>query len=218
MTFEAAIFDLDGTLLNSMHVWEQIDIEFLQKRGLPVPADYVVEICARSFEEAAQYTIELFGLPETIGDIIKEWNVMAAYEYAYNVKIQSYAMDYLLQLKSRGIKLAVATGLPKELFIPCLKNNSVLHLFDVLCSTDEVRHGKECPDVFELAAKRLRVVPERCIVFDDVLPAIKSAKMANMIACGIYDKYSAHNQTEIEEIADSYIFNFKEAPFPCKEV
>ena len=218
MTFEAAIFDLDGTLLNSMHVWEQIDIEFLQKRGLPVPADYVVEICARSFEEAAQYTIELFGLPETIDDIIIEWNVMAAYEYAYNVKIQSYAMDYLLQLKSRGIKLAVATGLPKELFIPCLKNNSVLHLFDVLCSTDEVRHGKECPDVFELAAKRLRVVPERCIVFDDVLPAIKSAKMANMIACGIYDKYSAHNQTEIEEIADSYIFNFKEAPFPCKEV
>ncbi len=218
MTFEAAIFDLDGTLLNSMHVWEQIDIEFLQKRGLPVPADYVVEICARSFEEAAQYTIELFGLPETIDDIIKEWNVMAAYEYAYNVKIQSYAMDYLLQLKSRGIKLAVATGLPKELFIPCLKNNSVLHLFDVLCSTDEVRHGKECPDVFELAAKRLRVAPERCIVFDDVLPAIKSAKMANMIACGIYDKYSAHNQTEIEEIADSYIFNFKEAPFPCKEV
>ncbi len=218
MTFEAAIFDLDGTLLNSMHVWEQIDIEFLQKRGLPVPADYVVEICTRSFEEAAQYTIELFGLPETIDDIIKEWNVMAAYEYAYNVKIQSYAMDYLLQLKSRGIKLAVATGLPKELFIPCLKNNSVLHLFDVLCSTDEVRHGKECPDVFELAAKRLRVVPERCIVFDDVLPAIKSAKMANMIACGIYDKYSAHNQTEIEEIADSYIFNFKEAPFPCKEV
>ena len=218
MTFEAAIFDLDGTLLNSMHVWEQKDIEILQKRGLRDMADYVVEICARSFEEAAQYTIELFGLPETIDDIIKEWNVMAAYEYAYNVKIQSYAMDYLLQLKSRGIKLAVATGLPKELFIPCLKNNSVLHLFDVLCSTDEVRHGKECPDVFELAAKRLRVVPERCIVFDDVLPAIKSAKMANMIACGIYDKYSAHNQTEIEEIADSYIFNFKEAPFPCKEV
>ena len=161
MTFEAAIFDLDGTLLNSMHVWEQIDIEFLQKRGLPVPADYVVEICARSFEEAAQYTIELFGLPETIDDIIKEWNVMAAYEYAYNVKIQSYAMDYLLQLKSRGIKLAVATGLPKELFIPCLKNNSVLHLFDVLCSTDEVRHGKECPDVFELAAMCLMMCFQR---------------------------------------------------------
>lgn len=217
MTFEAAIFDLDGTLLNSMGIWEQIDIAFLQKRGLPVPANYVTEICARSFEEAAQYTIELFGLSETIENIIKEWNVMAAYEYTHNIKIQSYAMDYLLQLKSRGIKLAVATGLPKELFIPCLENNSILHLFDVLCSTDEVQRGKEFPDVFELAAKRLCVVPEHCIVFDDMLPAIKSAKQANMIVCGVYDKYSAHNQAEIEEIADSYILAFKDAPFPCKE-
>lgn len=64
MKFEAVIFDLDGTLLDSMDVWEKIDICFLQKRGLPVPADYVTEICARSFEEAAQYTIDLFGLSE----------------------------------------------------------------------------------------------------------------------------------------------------------
>lgn len=98
MTFEAAIFDLDGTLLNSMNVWEQIDIKFLQKRGLPVPTDYVVEICARSFEEAAQYTIELFGLSETIDDIIKEWNVMAAYEYTNNVKIQSYGLSFTVKI------------------------------------------------------------------------------------------------------------------------
>lgn len=63
MDFDAAIFDLDGTLLDSMDVWEHIDIQFLQKRNIPVPDGYVTEICARSFEEAAQYTIELFGLP-----------------------------------------------------------------------------------------------------------------------------------------------------------
>ena len=55
MDFEAAIFDLDGTLLDSMDVWEHIDIQFLQKRNIPVPDGYVTEICARSFEEAAQY-------------------------------------------------------------------------------------------------------------------------------------------------------------------
>lgn len=218
MDFEAAIFDLDGTLLNSMDVWEQIDISFLQKRGLPIPDDYVTEICARSFEEAAQYTIDLFGLSETVDDIIKEWNDMAAYEYAHNVKIQPYALDYLFRLKSCGIKLAVATGLSKELFMPCLTNNSVLELFDTLCSTDEVLRGKEFPDVFELAAKRLQIAPERCIVFDDVLPAVKSAKQAKMIVCGVYDKYSAHNKTAIEKIADYYILDFKTAPFPCEEV
>ena len=218
MEFEAAIFDLDGTLLNSMDVWEQIDISFLQKRGLPVPADYVTEICARSFEEAAQYTIDLFGLSETVTDIIDEWNDMAAYEYAHNVKLLPHTLDYLLRLKSHGIKLAVATGLPEELFLPCLENNSVLDLFDTLCSTDEVMRGKEFPDVFELAAKRLQTAPERCIVFDDVLPAVKSAKQAKMIVCGVYDKYSAHHRAEIEGIADYYILDFKTAPFPSKGV
>ncbi|MCD8192409.1 MAG: HAD family phosphatase [Oscillospiraceae bacterium] len=218
MDFEAAIFDLDGTLLNSMDVWEQIDIAFLKKRNLPVPADYVTEICARSFEEAAQYTIDLFGLAESAGDIIDEWNDMAAYEYAHNIKLLPYALDYLLHLKANGIKLAVATGLPRKLFLPCLENNSVLGLFDTLCSTDEVGRGKEFPDVFELAAKRLQAAPQRCIVFDDALPAIRSAKQANMIVCGVYDKYSAIHRTEIERLADYYVFDFKAAPLPCKGV
>lgn len=218
MDFEAAIFDLDGTLLNSMEVWEYIDISFLQKRGLPVPPNYVTEICARSFEEAAQYTIDLFDLPESIDDIISEWNGMAAYEYANTVKLNPGAYDYLVQLKSQGIKLAVATGLPERLFIPCLANNEVLELFDALCSTDEVMRGKEYPDVFLLASQRLNTLPSRCAVFDDVLPAIKSAKQAGMLACGVYDKYSAHNRAEIERIADAYIFSFKMAPLPYNEI
>lgn len=176
MTFEAAIFDLDGTLLNSMHVWEQIDIEFLQKRGLPVPADYVVEICARSFEEAAQYTIELFGLPETIDDIIKEWNVMAAYEYAYNVKIQSYAMDYLLQLKSRGIKLAVATGLPKELFIPCLKNNSVLHFFLFFALPTKCGMVRNVPTCLNLQQKDCVLFPNAALCLMMCFQRLKAQK------------------------------------------
>ena len=151
MNFEAAILDLDGTLLNSMEVWEHIDVSFLQKRGLPVPTNYVTEICARSFEEAAQYTIDLFDLSESIDDIISEWNEMVEYEYANTVKLNPGTHDYLIQLRSQGIKLAVATGLPERLFLPCLANNEVLELFDTLCSTDEVMRGKEYPDVFLLA-------------------------------------------------------------------
>lgn len=214
MNFEAAIFDLDGTLLNSMEIWEYIDTSFLQKRNLAVPPNYVTEICTRSFEEAAQYTIDLFGLPENAEDVINEWNCMAEYEYAHNVKLLPYALDYLLHLKSIGTKLAVATGLPERLYVPCLKNNAVLEMFDALCSTDEVLHGKEYSDVFELAAYRVGVSPEHCIVFDDVLPAIKSAKQAKMLACGVYDKYSEHHRTEIESIADFYLLDWKYAPLP----
>lgn len=217
MDFNAAIFDLDGTILDSMDVWEHIDIQFLKKRNLPVPENYVTEICARSFEEAAQYTIDLFGLQETVEGIIEEWNNMAVEEYSNHVGLLPYALDYLLCLKEHGIKLAVATGLPEKLYMPCLKNNSILELFDALCSTDEVQRGKEYSDVFELAARKLGVAPEHCIVFDDVLPAIKSAKAARMLAGGIYDKYSADQRAEIERIADIYLLNFRQAPIPHKE-
>lgn len=81
MDFNAAIFDLDGTILDSMDVWEHIDIQFLKKRNLPVPENYVTEICARSFEEAAQYTIDLFGLQETVEGIIEEWIVNQQGQY-----------------------------------------------------------------------------------------------------------------------------------------
>lgn len=118
MDFNAAIFDLDGTILDSMDVWEHIDIQFLKKRNLPVPENYVTEICARSFEEAAQYTIDLFGLQETVEGIIEEWNNMAVEEYSNHVGLLPYALDYLLCLKEHGIKLAVATGLPEKLYIP----------------------------------------------------------------------------------------------------
>ncbi|NMA24303.1 MAG: HAD family phosphatase [Clostridiales bacterium] len=217
MDFEAAVFDLDGTLLDSMDVWEKIDIEFLAKRGLPAPQNYVTEICARSFRESAEYTIELFGLDESVEVIIEEWNRMAAYEYANNVRLMPHTLDYLLRLKAGHIKLAVATGLPEELYKPCLLNNGVHGLFDSLCSTDQVKRGKEYPDIFLFAAAELKVPPQKCIVFEDVLPAIRSAKQAGMITYGVYDKYSAHHQAEIKAIADGYLVDFRDAPLPRKE-
>lgn len=217
INFEAAIFDLDGTLLNSMDVWERIDIDFLSKRGLPVPANYVTEICARSFEEAAQYTINLFGLNETVPSIIEEWNLMAVHEYENNVRLMPYTHEYLLRLKALHIKLAVATGLPEELYKPCLINNGVYELFDFQCSTDQVQKGKEYPDVFLFVSNELKISPQKCIVFEDVLPAVKSAKQAGMITYGVYDKYSAHNELEIKAIADGYLYDFRDAPLPQGE-
>ena len=216
MNFEAAIFDLDGTLLNSMDVWEKIDIAFLSKRGLPVPQNYVTEICARSFEEAAQYTIELFRLNETVPAIIEEWNLMAAHEYANNVCLMPYTHEYLLRLKAFNIKLAVATGLPEKLYKPSLMNNGVYDVFDFLCSADQVQRGKECPDIFLFASDGLGTSPQKCIVFEDVLPAVKSAKQAGMITYGVYDKYSSDHESEIRAIADGYIYDFSNAPLPRK--
>ncbi|WP_251861482.1 HAD family phosphatase [Clostridium sp. Marseille-Q2269] len=214
MDFKVAIFDLDGTILNSMDLWEEIDIEFLGKRGLAVPKDYINAICARSFEEAAEYTIELFDLKENVEDIIYEWNQMAIYKYSHEVRLRPFAREYLENLSKCGVKLSVATGLTYELFEPALKNNDVFHLFDYVCSVDDIGKGKQFPDIYMHAAKNLNVKPEECIVFEDVLNAIQSAKKAGMKTCGVYDKYSDEDKDVIQSIADKYIYDFNEAPYP----
>lgn len=212
--FQAAIFDLDGTLLDSMAVWEEIDVEFLAKRGLAVPADYYNEICARSFQAAAEYTIKLFGLKEEPAAIINEWNALALDKYSHTVRLKQYAGEYLSQLKACGTKLAIATSLPPVLYIPALRNNRILDFFDVLCSTEDVTRGKEFPDLFLYAADKMNVAPENCIVFEDIFPAVCSAQQAGMKVYGVYDKSSASDWERIFKKADGVLYDFQFAPLP----
>ena len=211
---KAYIFDLDGTLLNSMGVWEQIDVDFLSKRGFDVPEDYINAICSRSFPEAARYTIERFNLPDSVADLLNEWNAMAAYAYGHTVPLKPNALGYLTTLKNRGAKLAIATSLPAALYEPALQNHGIMDLFDVICSTDEVAFGKTKPDVFILTAQKLGVPPEMCIVFEDIVQAMQSAKQAGMTVYDVFDQSSSEQWETIKKTADGVICDFKDAPLP----
>ncbi|MFA9379463.1 MAG: HAD family hydrolase [Acetanaerobacterium sp.] len=210
LDFKAAIFDLDGTLLDSMGVWERIDIDFLAKRHLTVPDKYINEICSKSFREAAEYTISLFGLKEDAEDIIAQWNRMAIDEYSHRVPLKPHVKEYLLYLKGQGIKLGTATALPKVLYEPVLKNTGIHALFDAFSSTDEVSSGKESPDIYLLAAQKLNVLPCDCIAFEDVLPGVRGIVAAGMQAVGVYDPYSEHEKTQIQRLSRGYIYSFAE--------
>lgn len=208
----AYIFDLDGTLFDSMNIWEKIDIAFLKKRGIELPDDYIESVFSLSFDEAAKYTIDRFGLPDSVDELLKEWNDMAIWAYGNTVKLKPYAFEYINFLKKRSKKLAIATSLPSELYIPALQNNRIMEVFDTICSTDEVGHGKSKPDVFLHTANRLNIEPERCILFEDMLEAIKSAKNIGMTVYGVYDESSKNDWNQIQKIADDVIYSFKDAP------
>jgi HAD superfamily hydrolase (TIGR01509 family) len=211
---DAAIFDLDGTLVDSLWVWERIDVNFLAKRGIDVPQGYFDAISALSFRETAEYTIERFSLDESPEALMREWNEMAIYEYSHNISLKPGARDYLDRLRAARVKLAIATSSPPELCLPLLANNGARDLFDAVCSGGDVERGKEFPDIFIHAASRLSSAPERCLVFEDTLPAVRSAKRAGMSVYAVYDEYSKEHWDEIKRTADGFLRDFHNAPLP----
>ena len=109
MSIKAVIFDFDGTIANSTYVWRKVDEDFFKSRGMAVPQAYVDAISTMSFVNGAIYTKETYNLPETIEDIMAEWNSHALYEYANNVKLKPYAKDYIAKVKNMGLKIGLAT-------------------------------------------------------------------------------------------------------------
>lgn len=206
------IFDMDGTLLDSMGVWEQVDADFFVSRGIDVPADYSSAVVAMPFDQIAEYTIERFKLPETPVQIMQEWNDLARWAYTHTVQVKPHAVGYLKALHEHGIPLAVATSLPKTLRDPALAHAQISDYFDVVCSTDEVSKGKESADIYVHAAQLLGVESHHAVVFEDILTGIKAAKSVGMHAWAMYDESSHQDWAEIQKVADGAIRDFSEAP------
>lgn len=173
-----ALFDLDGTLVDSVGVWARIDREFLARRGIVVPDDYLAAVCSKRFSEAAVYTVERFGLSDTVEGLCVEWLEMARHEYASRVRMIPGAERHLRRLASRGVKLGTVTGLPRALLEAVLKGNGVYDLFESHTSADEAPRGKEFPDVYVLAARKMGLLPQECTVYEDVPVCAASALAA----------------------------------------
>ena len=208
--FKGAIFDLDGTLLDSMGIWAKIDGRFLSKRGIAIPEDYVEKVTPMSYSDAATYTISRFSLPETTEEVIADWIGLSKEAYRSEIRLKPHAETYLHQLKSRGVKLAVATAQTKELYRPALQNNGVLELFDAFADLSEVARGKGFPDVYLLAAQRIGLKPNDCVVFEDISLGILGAKAGGFRTCGVYDFYSEYEKETIVREADGYIHSYRE--------
>ena len=207
---KGAIFDLDGTLVDSMWVWSKIDIDYLESKGHALPENLNSEICHLSFTQTANYFKERFSLSDSIDTILKDWNNMAYNHYSENVKLKDGVKEFLDKLKQNNIKIALATSNSVPLLEACLKYNGIYDYFDSITTTDEVSNGKNCPDVYLLAAKKLNVNPKNCIVFEDILPAIKGAKAADMTVIAVSDKHSLNDLDEIINHSDKYINSYFE--------
>lgn len=211
MQIKGAIFDLDGTLFDSTWVWKQIDKEFLGKYGHPVPEDYSDAIKAMGFEQVANYTIDRFRLPMTAEEVMAEWNTMAIRAYSEQVKLRRGVRELLAWLEAQGIPAGVATSNTAMLFEPCLKHNGIYELFHSFTEGNEVDRGKEFPDIYIKAADKLGCEPSSCVVFEDIIPALKGAKSGGFLTIGVREKAWGYETGEFSSSCDYVIDEISDA-------
>lgn len=208
--FDAIIFDLDGTLVDSMWLWKDIDIEYLSRFGIAYNEKLQSEIEGKSFTETALYFKENFGITDTIEKIKDDWNEMAYLKYKEQVSLKTGALEFLKLLKEKGKKLGIATSNSTQLTEVCLNSLNISSLFDVVITGSDIKTGKPAPDIYLENAKRLKVLPERCLVFEDIPVGIMAGKNAGMKTCAVADEYSRDLTDEKLELSDYSIIDYKD--------
>ena len=168
-TFRAAIFDLDGTIVDSMWMWRDIDIEYLKRHGLSYIDGLQEKIEGMSFHETAVYFQKNFGITESLEEIQKEWNDMAMEYYRTKVPVKPGVTAYLTKLREQGIKTGIATSNSWELLDTVLDATGLRPYMDSIHSACEVGRGKPAPDIYLLVAEDLGVDPADCMVFEDTV-------------------------------------------------
>ena len=207
---KAVIFDLDGTLMDSMWMWRDIDIEYLGRCGYTPPEGLEQVIEGMGFTETAQYFKERFQLPDSIGKIKEDWLKMAWDKYAHEVKPKPGAVDFLRAIRKKGLRVGIASSNSRDLILACLEGNQIADCFDCIVTSCDVAKGKPAPDVYLKAAELLGAEPETCLVFEDVPMGILSGKNAGMRVCAVEDAYSGGQTEKIRELADGYIVSYDE--------
>lgn len=213
--YEAVIFDLDGSLVDSMWMWRAIDVEYLGKHGIEMPKNLQQDIGGRSFIETAVYFKERFGLKDSIKEIGDEWNKMAWDKYTHEVPLKKGVSQFLSKCKEKGVKLGIASSNSKELIEQVLEVHDIRSSFESIKSGTEIIKGKPAPDVYLAVSDELSVDPKKCLVFEDLVDGIMAGKNAGMTVVAVSDDYSMHRDQEKRELSDYYINDFCEISYPA---
>jgi len=205
---DAVIFDLDGSLVDSMWMWKAIDIEYLGRFGIELPEDLQSKIEGMSFGETAHYFKEHFPIQDSIEQIKSDWNRMAWDKYTHEVPLKPGISEFLEKCRENNILLGIATSNSRELVENVAKVHGLKNYFSCIMTGCDVEHGKPSPDIYLAVAEKLQVAPERCLVFEDIVPGIQAGKSAGMRVCAVEDAYSVADRARKEALADYYIEDY----------
>lgn len=215
---KAVIFDLDGTLVDSMWMWKEIDIQFLTRKGMKIPEDLLAfqdQLEGMGFTETAVFFKKRFCLSDSIEEIKDTWIRMAEEKYCHQVSLKPGAGEFLEALKKKGFQIGISSSNSLELIRKVLQAHHIEKYFGCITTCCQVPAGKPAPDVYLKTARGLNVFPQDCLVFEDVPMGILAGKRAGMKVCAVEDDFSKKQEKEKRELADWYIQDYYEVLREC---
>lgn len=208
---KAVIFDMDGSLVDSMWIWPEVDREYMQKYGITPPETFHKDIEGMSYVQTAQYFLDTFPvLGCSVEEVCREWTKMTRELYRTRVPLKPGAGEFLERMESQGIRMGIATSNSRELAEEALDALHIRNYFSAVITSDEVQKGKPAPDVYLKAAGDLRVHPRECLVFEDIPNGIRAGKRAGMSVCAVHDLFSVPYEAEKRRLSDYYIRDYRE--------
>ena len=210
MKIKACLFDLDGTLVDSMWMWPSIDREYLSKFGIDYVKGIDKDIEGMSFTNTALYFKERFGLKDSIEKIKADWEEMSVYKYTHEVKPKKGAIEFLKDLKAKNIKTGIATSNGRAMVNAVVKSLGLDEYIDYIITSCEVKNSKPAPDIYLKLMDIFEVKPSECLVFEDIPAGIKAGKKAGAITFAMEDEFSKLQKEKKIALSDYFIEDFRE--------
>lgn len=206
-SWDGAIFDLDGTLLDSMSAWDTVALDYLRSLGVTPRAGWRDDIKTMNLLQIVHYFRREYGVTKSVPGIIMGITRVVK-QYYKNVVLKPGARELLYALREAGIRLCIATANNHRLAKKILRKNGVLSCFSFLLTCKQAGAGKDQPDLYERALRILGTAKKRTIVFEDALHAISTAKSAGFTVAAVYDASAEDDQRAIRDISDFYISSY----------
>ncbi|MEE1037865.1 MAG: HAD family phosphatase [Eubacterium sp.] len=201
---KGAIFDIDGTILDTMGAWDSTG-EKLLARFDKVPEENLHQILfPLTMEETAEYLIKNYQLPLSVGQVVHEINQIMIDYYTEEAQIKNDMMSLIVEFKKAGIPMAVATTTDRNAFMPAFERLGLTQYFDGIFTCSEVGYSKEHPHIFREALKLLKTPAENTYVFEDGLFSAQTASGEGLQIVGIYDESSADKWEDLKVLSKKY--------------
>ena len=208
---KAAIFDMDGTVLNSMHMWNTVLLDLLKELDIEEDDKFKVDTHSLSLDQMVPYVIKRYSLSVSEDELRRHWKDVILRRYIEEADPKAHIEELLKALKEQGFKTSIATLTDHELCDKVIEAKGLSKYFDYILTTEDVNMvGKEHPDLFLKCASLMGAKPEECVVFEDSFYPIPSAKEAGFKVCVIEEPVMAKYKDRLMALADRYVKDFRE--------